>query len=340
MKQYQADRIKVSDSFWSTLEKSGVAMQQVAEATRLPAAVLLNQTAATTEQYFALWNCLQQVSGSADIGIRFVQAFDVTQLPPSFFAAHIARDYRDALHRIARFKRLSAPESIIIDEQQDICNIDISWAINNTTMPDTLIDATFASLFELGRKNSKEPIYIKAAQVTRKDDNNGYLEQYLNCDVQTNAPVNRLVFDSKVLNSRFTSYNQELLNLVVPQLENELNNSNNTQRYSDQVKWVIGQCLSSGCPKISLVADELGVGTRTLQRRITAEGFTFKDLLNQVRLDNAKQYLSDPQLSLFEIAALLGYEDQNSFYRAFKGWEGDSPSHWRSSQLEPGTSLH
>ncbi|UTW48781.1 AraC family transcriptional regulator [Bacterioplanoides sp. SCSIO 12839] len=331
MRQYQADRIKVHDSFWSTLEQVDVSMQQVAEATRLPAAILLNQAPANTGQYFSLWDCLPAISGQDDIGIRFIQAFDVTQLPPSFFAAHIARNYRDALHRLSRFKRISAPESILIDEQAGLCTIDIEWAIGQQFMPDTLVDATFASLFELGRKNSKEPITIKSAQVTRNDSGERYLEHYLGCEVQYNAPTNRLILDSKVLDSRFISYNQELLNIVVPQLENELHSAGNKYLYSDQVKWVISQCLSSGCPKVSLVAEELGVGTRTLQRRITAEGFTFKDLLNEVRLDTAKHYLSDPDMSLFEIAALLGYEDQNSFYRAFKSWEGDSPSHWRNS---------
>ena len=100
---------------------------------------------------------------------------------------------------------------------------------------------------------------------------------------------------------------------------------------SHQVKWVIEQHLSAGSPQIALVAKELGVSVRTLQRRITNEGHTFKELLNQVRLNVAKRYLSDSDMSLHEISVLLGYDDQNSFYRAFKSMEGDTPSGWREN---------
>lgn len=329
MKQYQVDRIGIHDILWQTLEKLGISIQDVAETTRLPAAILLNQNHATTDQYFQVWESFARISANPDIGIEFAKAVDITQLPPSFFAAHIARNYRDALHRVARFKRLSVPESILIEEDQEKCRIEIEWVTTDKSMPDTLVDATFASLLELGRRNTKSDISAKSVSLTRAPHNSNYLEAYFACDVRYNAQCNALTLDRNLLDSPFTSYNQELLNMVVPQLEHELDSALYKDLYSNQVKWVIGQCLSSGSPKIALVAKELGVGVRTLQRRITAEGYTFKELLNQVRFESAKSYLSNQELSLFEIATLLGYEDQNSFYRAFKAWEGDSPSGWR-----------
>lgn len=69
---------------------------------------------------------------------------------------------------------------------------------------------------------------------------------------------------------------------------------------------------------------------RTLQRRLTDENTSFKQLLTQARHEQAIEYLSDPSLDIKEVAFLIGYEDQNSFYRAFRLWEGDTPSNWRT----------
>ncbi len=44
--------------------------------------------------------------------------------------------------------------------------------------------------------------------------------------------------------------------------------------------------------------------------------------------------MADPSLDIKEVAFLIGYEDQNSFYRAFRLWEGDTPSNWRTTHLD------
>jgi AraC-like DNA-binding protein len=72
---------------------------------------------------------------------------------------------------------------------------------------------------------------------------------------------------------------------------------------------------------------------RTLQRRLAEEGMSFKHLLTQVRHEQAREYLAAPSLDIKEVAFLIGYEDQNSFFRAFRLWEGDTPSNWRTEHI-------
>ena len=88
--------------------------------------------------------------------------------------------------------------------------------------------------------------------------------------------------------------------------------------------------LPGGLSNIQTVAAELGMSNRTLQRRLHGEGTSFQQLLSQVRQELAREYLADPSLDIGEVAFLIGYEDQNSFYRAFRLWEGDTPSNWRT----------
>jgi AraC-like DNA-binding protein len=70
---------------------------------------------------------------------------------------------------------------------------------------------------------------------------------------------------------------------------------------------------------------------RTLQRRITDEGSTFRQLLNETRHELVRQYLVNPAVEITEAAFLVGYEDPNSFYRAFRSWEGTTPAEWRAA---------
>jgi len=59
--------------------------------------------------------------------------------------------------------------------------------------------------------------------------------------------------------------------------------------------------------------------------------FHFRQILNEERRELAKFYLPQPALELNEVAYLLGYEDPNSFIRAFREWEGKTPGEWKSA---------
>jgi len=80
-------------------------------------------------------------------------------------------------------------------------------------------------------------------------------------------------------------------------------------------------------PTIEDVADALHISSRTLQRRLQEEGSSFQPVL-----DEARHYLNNSVLELNEAAYLLGYEDGNSFVRAFRTWEGIPPARWREMQ--------
>lgn len=69
---------------------------------------------------------------------------------------------------------------------------------------------------------------------------------------------------------------------------------------------------------------------RTFQRRVTDAGFTFQQLVENTRRELARYYLKQRAVELHEAAFLLGFEDANSFFRAFQVWEGTSPGEWRT----------
>ena len=83
-------------------------------------------------------------------------------------------------------------------------------------------------------------------------------------------------------------------------------------------------------PTLALVARELNLGERTVQRRLALEGTSFEDVLAATRRSVAERLLSDTQLPLTDIAFMLGFSELSAFTRAAKRWHGVSPRQFRS----------
>ncbi|MCY1416437.1 HTH-type transcriptional regulator VirS [compost metagenome] len=103
-----------------------------------------------------------------------------------------------------------------------------------------------------------------------------------------------------------------------------------------QVCHLIGSLLHTGECSIEAVGNSLGLQPRVLQKRLQAEGSSFSQLLQETRLEIAKQNLLRDKTSITDLALNLGYADVSVFSRHFKLWTGLSPRNWRAQQSESG----
>ena len=89
--------------------------------------------------------------------------------------------------------------------------------------------------------------------------------------------------------------------------------------------WATRDCSARGLLRVQLpvVRDELDLPR-------------LRDLLLAVRQELVRKYFAQPGIQINEVAFQLGYEDTNSFYRAFRNWEGTTPSQWRTNWKETG----
>ena len=99
------------------------------------------------------------------------------------------------------------------------------------------------------------------------------------------------------------------------------------------LRQILRSFLTFGHPRIEMIAEILGVNVRTLQRRLSEEGLTFKKVVDQARYQAAGELMSQPEINLAEVAHELGYSDQAHFNRAFRRWAGVSPGEYRLQQL-------
>lgn len=99
-----------------------------------------------------------------------------------------------------------------------------------------------------------------------------------------------------------------------------------------EVRRTVSGTIASGKCTIAHIAQLLGVHERTLNRRLLAEGATFKDVRDEVRYGMSRQLLLNTSMTLTEIAAALGYADASAFLRAFARWSGQTPQRWRDAR--------
>lgn len=100
----------------------------------------------------------------------------------------------------------------------------------------------------------------------------------------------------------------------------------------EQVNLLIQQVLSAGAPSIDFIAQLMNIHKRTLQRRLSHHGVTYKSLLSSVRMEKARWYLRCSNIDITMLAEMLGYQDPGNFSRAFKRVNGCSPCTFKMKQ--------
>jgi AraC-like DNA-binding protein len=323
-------RFRIPRQFWLVLRKLHIEPASVLRHAGLPLTFIEDEKSRISDaHFFSIWDAIGELSNDPAIGLKMGCLFHAAALPPSMLAAYYARDYRDAITRHERFLQISAASEMRVREHRNETSIEWRWKRGRQQEPLLLTDVTYAMLVEMGRRGTEQPFNPKRVELNRPLERTGVHKAFFQCPVKFRAARNVLVFDSSDFRRPFVTYNAELLEMLQPQLDKNNLQVKAEATVAERVKWILKRMLAGGRPDVSVVARELGLSVRTLQRRIVDEGTTFRELLAAIRKEMAREYLSRPEMPLTEIAFLLGFEDTSSFYRAFRTWEETTPERWR-----------
>lgn len=105
---------------------------------------------------------------------------------------------------------------------------------------------------------------------------------------------------------------------------------------AERVKRALASELHDGPPPLARIAKRLGIGARTLQRRLVESNMPFRALVEGTREALARRYLADPEIGLGEVGYLVGFSDPSAFYKAFRRWTGETPGDFRRRQRASG----
>jgi AraC-like DNA-binding protein len=288
----------------------------------------------TTRQFFALWQSIETLSGDPAFGLRIGSEAPPDQYDVASLAALHSASFGEALRKVARYKRLVCPEEVSIDIRDGEAALEFRWTLADSVAPTALIDGAFAGTLQLARRGIGEPVLPRRVELMRRPAHEVMLSRHFGCPVRFGCAMDRLVFDEALLARAFITHNEDLLALMLPALDAALSEQTAADSLAQQVSALINRGMRGQRPSVEAIAKELAMSPRTLQRRLTEAGTSYQQLLDETRHSAARHLLSDTDLDAGEIAFFLGFEELNSFARAFHQWEGTTPLRWRS-ELQP-----
>lgn len=147
-----------------------------------------------------------------------------------------------------------------------------------------------------------------------------------NCRLEYRSKRATITFHRQLLNRPTAHASPDLLQTLLLNARSSIAALPTSPSLTTTVKkLILRQIQEDGFPKIVQVADKLGMGHRTLQRRLKKEDTQFGQLVSDIKMELASKHLLENQQSIEEVAFLLGYSEASSFVRAFKQWKGISP---------------
>jgi AraC-like DNA-binding protein len=242
-------------------------------------------------------------------------------------AVECLSDYMPVVH---------SPESLVeLVETGDLA--ELRWGVrsdlgaNDQAHFQTLL--LFVKLLRMVGGPRLSPNYVTLALDVRTKDL-AEAESRVGCQVRGRARGHAIAFPAHILDQPNPNGNRMVFQLLGGYLARVKAAARKSlvERVEDYVRGA----LPSGNCSIEHCAEKLGVSVRTLQARLTRGGVRFSDILEQQRIELAKDYLRQEHMTLDEVALLLGYSEQTSFGRAFKRWTGSTPQRFRLVQAVSG----
>ena len=159
------------------------------------------------------------------------------------------------------------------------------------------------------------------------------VEAFFGCTVQFGADADEIVLADSVRQLSISSADPYLNDLLIKYAEEALSRRKVSRgSLRPDVENAIALLLPHGQAHAGEISRKLGMSQRTLARRLSEEGLTLTRILRELKLELVKRYLMDEDLTISEIAWLLGYREPSAFTHAFHRWFGKTPREVRSRE--------
>ncbi|WP_244666193.1 AraC family transcriptional regulator, partial [Lactobacillus nasalidis] len=265
--------------------------------------------------------------------VKLASSDQIESFSPPIFAAYCSRNGRVFISRLAQYKKLIGPMIFALTEDEASLSVELQTSKKEYRMPEFMVLSEFAFLTAMLRRASKEEIKPVEIELAIPLPENEEVREFFACPFKEGTE-NKITFAKEDLEKPFISYNQAMWDYFEPEMNKRLAALTVDDSVSAQVRSALTELLPSGEFMIDDVARKLGYSKRTLQRKLSAEKTNFQKQLNSTREILALHYLRNTDMTTNDIAYLLGYQELNSFLRAFAVWKGVSVSEYRKQIAE------
>lgn len=326
----QANRFSVQRGWKLLIADMGINPADVLTLAGLPADLFDRKDASLTPpEYFNFWRGLEQAAGSEELPLKIGQAISVEAFDPPIFASLCSPNLNTALQRLAEFKKLIGPLILAVSVDQERTTVTLDCYGHEGSIPRSLGAVELVFFTQLARLATRQRIVPVSLLLTHLPENSAPYLTYFGRPLRQGS-VNQIAFSAQDACRPFLTEDASMWLFFESGLKKRLSDLDTDASMSQRVRSALLEMLPVGQSTIEQVASRLAMSKRSLQRHLSGESSSYQDVLNATRLELAQHYLARSSISPGEISWLLGFQDGNSFIRAFKGWTGTTPGEYRS----------
>jgi AraC-like DNA-binding protein len=243
-----------------------------------------------------------------------------------------APNVRTALRSLVSYMHANVQGAVVALTEDDATAL-LSYDINQSRVSaiDQACDGAVAMMLNIMRDlcgSNWKPLEVWFAH--RKPADIRPFRNFFRAPLYFDAKQSGLLFATRWLNKSLPNAEPELSRLLqtqVSELEARL-----VGNFTEQVRSVLRTGLLASHSSADRIAALFSIHPRTLTRRLTAEGISFRELVEEERLELARQMLENTTQQVNQIAESLGYARGSAFIRAFRQWSGTTPALWRAKR--------
>ncbi|HEX2530260.1 MAG TPA: AraC family transcriptional regulator [Burkholderiaceae bacterium] len=283
------------------------------------------------EKISVLWELAAKRSGNPAVGLNIPPAATPASFDAVAYVMMSCPNLRAALERLVRYLRIvSDAADITLHNNADSYSINVELYGGGRPVPRQRVEFVLATVLNFCRWLSGRDLRPLAADFANAEpaDRVPY-QQAFHCPLWFNASQHRLLFSHEDVMQPLPTSNPMLAKLHDRYAGEHLNRLESA-RISLKARELIIRRLPDGDPLRADIAKSLYLSERTLQRRLQEEGTSFNQLVDDIRHELARDHLGQHNVTLSQIAYLLGFADQSTFFRACKRWFGMSPGEYRA----------
>lgn len=317
---------------WSHLQASGVDPAILFNSAGIGPVLRENANARISVDSVAkLWNLAVTELDDPCFGIKMAKHWHPSYSGALGYAWLVSTSLRTAFERAERFVHVVS-EGLDIKLSESAEGLKAGIRITDEINPHPQqYDVVLAVLMRISRLNFGEE--LEAVKITLQHpmpDCHGTFTDYFRSPLVYEAEEYSMTFATADIDKKLPTANRELALMhdeVLMKYLVKIKKGDLVQ----QIQSLMIEQLPSGKITDRMIARELHLSERTLQRKLQDKGTSFRQVLESVRKMVALQYIRDSGTSMTEIAFLLGFSEQSAFSRAFKKWTGKSPVQYRNS---------
>lgn len=286
------------------------------------------------DQFDMIWNAAEEKSLDPYIGLHMGEK--VFNFPGHilFMLIQNASDIKSAIEKGCQyFNLLNDIITPAFSMNQNTASITIRLHTSDFKTSRHIFEGLLAAYSSLLYRLSENKIqFQKVSFVHARPENISEHQRIFHAPLYFNEPENKLVFSAEYLDLPIELSDREVfetLELLAQKLQERLYTYG---PWSEKVSKIMMNLLKGEKPEIESIAGRLAISPRHLQNHLKNEGITYRALLDNVRKEKAIYFLKNTNVSINEIAYLLGYSEQSSFNKAFKRWLNLTPREIRSQR--------